>query len=234
MLTPLTQGSRAQERRADNFWTEEPVRTPDGRASEQKPEGLENRLDGRGGSAAGGGDTFPQARGEGDLIKGIFRRIRGAIGNALVWAAGWAAGSLVLSTLSFFVIAPPVSFLPFALVAAVNSAALGFLGGGAFSVYLGIVGRNKRLEELNATRFGLGGAVVAGAFVPVFTTLLFGVGGLSMPLAATVTMTGMAALMGGVTAFGTIKIAQRGAREITGPSMRELEAEQEAVRALLD
>lgn len=168
------------------------------------------------------------------MIKGIFRRIRGAIGNALVWAAGWAAGSLVLSTLSFFVIAPPVSFLPFALVAAVNSAALGFLGGGAFSVYLGIVGRNKRLEELNATRFGLGGAVVAGAFVPVFTTLLFGVGGLSMPLAATVTMTGMAALMGGVTAFGTIKIAQRGAREITGPSMRELEAEQEAVRALLD
>ena len=135
----------------------------------------------------------------------------------MVWAVGWAGVSVVVSSLLHLLgLGPGVSFWRFAAVVAQNFAGVGFLSGGAFSLFLGVAGRNKRLDELNAGLFGLGGAVTAGLFLPVFTLVVNGLGGVPFSLAATAIISGIAATLAGATAYGTIKIAQTGSRQLGG------------------
>jgi len=140
---------------------------------------------------------------------------------------GWAGASVVISSLlQLFGLGPGVPFWQFALVVAQNFAGVGFLSGGAFSLFLGVAGRNKSLDELNAGLFGLGGALAAGLFLPLFTIAVNGLGGFPVSLAATTIMSGVAATLAGVTAYGTIKIAQGGSRQISGGSMGALDSGQ--------
>lgn len=135
----------------------------------------------------------------------------------MVWAVGWAGASVVVSSLLQLTgLGPGLPFWQFAAVVAQNFAGFGFLSGGAFSLVLGVAGRNKSLEELNAGLFGLGGAVTAGLFLPIFTMVVSGLGGLPVPLAATAIISGIAATLAGATAYGTIKIAQTSSRQLGG------------------
>lgn len=102
-------------------------------------------------------------------IENISRRLRAAWGNALVWGVAWTALGFVT-----FNVLRVAGFLPQSLHWAdgiLIGARLGFVGaiaGVAFSSVIGLLYRGKRLSKISWMRFGIGGGLVAGVFVPVF------------------------------------------------------------------
>lgn len=79
------------------------------------------------------------------------RRIRGAIGMGLTWAAAWFGAGMVLLLIVGFGAAD----VPFPLFFGL----LGFICGAIFSAVLGIVDGRRRLEQLSIPRFGAWGAL---------------------------------------------------------------------------
>ncbi len=80
----------------------------------------------------------------------------------------------------------------------------------AFFAFISVAYRGKRLSEINWLRCGVGGAVVAGLFVPTFlqTMNLLSGGGL-VPWHLVLDDSVYSALFGGITAAGTMILAQR-------------------------
>ena len=135
------------------------------------------------------------------------RRIRGAIGMGLAWAAaGFGAGILLARVPGFY------SDLPFALI----FAPLGFISGIIFSGILMVMGR-RGIDRMPLSRFAswgaLSGLLLSGIFVVGAALrggslwgefLLFG------PALATA---------GAACAAGSLAMARRGARlELQGPT----------------
>jgi hypothetical protein len=93
-------------------------------------------------------------------MKRWLRRIRGAIGMGLNWAAGWALFGVLIGVTSIL-----LPWLPWELFFEVFDAPLpalaipGFVGGALFSTVLGIAGRRRRFDELSLPRFTAWGAV---------------------------------------------------------------------------
>ena len=97
----------------------------------------------------------------------IFRRLRGALGNALVWGVGWVTvGLALLATLRVVGVFtfPWVELISFAIRLGI----VGAVTGGAFAVVIRLLYHGRRLSEISWVRFGLGAAVVTGLFVPLF------------------------------------------------------------------
>ncbi|HLL81652.1 MAG TPA: hypothetical protein VK420_03335, partial [Longimicrobium sp.] len=93
---------------------------------------------------------------------------------------------------------------------AVKLGVMGGIVGGAFSLAIGTLYRGRRLSEMSALRFGLGGGIMAGLFVPLFlqtTSLLSGGGPVPMELIFDDAI--LAALFGAVAAGGSLRLAQR-------------------------
>jgi hypothetical protein len=167
-------------------------------------------------------------------VKRFLKRLRGAIGNALVWAITWtgAAAAFLLLAILLSDMPPGVNpFRGFWRVAGMFGG-MGFLCGGAFSLYLGLIGRSKRLDELGAIRYGVRGGVASGLVLPFFALLVRGPG--DFPFwAMTFYQSSIAMVLGGISAFATVKLAQRGDRILAEASLRELETEQDQVLSLL-
>src|SRR5687768_14060113 len=104
------------------------------------------------------------------------RRIRGAVGMGLIWAAGWAVGGLLIGAAS--VLTP---FLPWDSFFEVFDAPLpalaipGFFGGALFSIVLSIAGRRRRFDELSLPVFAAWGAL-GGVLLTLFPFALVAVG----------------------------------------------------------
>lgn len=145
---------------------------------------------------------------------GILRRLRGALGNAVVWASAWFAAGLGLGTAFYLGLGLPTPLWPYIVSGAFDLATAGFLAGGAFSLYLGVAARRRTLAELKPVRLGLTGGLIAGLLVPaylVWTILGIGyVSGIGPVLAGA---GAISAVLGGFTAYGTLKLAQRGSLE---------------------
>jgi hypothetical protein len=148
----------------------------------------------------------------------IRRRLRGALGNALVWGAGWAAlGAAVFAGLKVAgILSPEVLWIDSIMVAG----RLGFMGGvagGAFSAVIGLLYRGRRLSGISALRFGVRGGMVAGLFVPAFmqTMSLLSGGGL-VPMRHIGDDILLATLFGGVAAGVSLKLAQRAQTTLSG------------------
>jgi len=141
-------------------------------------------------------------------FENIFRRLRGAFGNALVWGAGWVTvGVALLATLRV------VGVLSFSwaelLGFAVRLGIVGAVAGGAFSVVIGLLYHGRRLSDISWVRFGVGGAVVTGLFVPLFLqtmNLLSGDG--LVPWGLVLDDVPLTAVFGGAVAGGSLKLAQ--------------------------
>lgn len=88
-------------------------------------------------------------------MKKWLRRIRGAIGIGLTWAAAWFGAGLILLLIVGFGAAD----VPFPLFFGL----LGFLAGLTFSMVLGIVEGRRRFDQMSLPRFALWGGV--GAFL---------------------------------------------------------------------
>src|SRR5688500_12579799 len=104
------------------------------------------------------------------------RRIRGAVGMGLVWAAGWAVGGLLIGVASLL-----LPFLPWDSFFEVFDAPLpalaipGFVGGALFSIVLSIAGRRRRFDELSLPVFAAWGAL-GGLLLTLFPFALVAVG----------------------------------------------------------
>ena len=134
-------------------------------------------------------------------MKKWLRRIRGALGMGLTWAAGWsvvgALQGLVFGALNGGAVFFVNSVLSFAL--------LGLIGGSAFSVVLGIAGRRRTFDDLSLPRFtGWGALSALLMFVP--TAALFGVQ-LLTPWA--LVTTALVVGLGAGSAAGSLALARR-------------------------
>jgi hypothetical protein len=88
------------------------------------------------------------------------RRIRGAVGMGLTWAAGWALVGVLIGVTSRLLPSLPWDALFEVFDAPLPALAIpGFIGGALFSVVLGIAGRRRRFDELSLPRFAAWGAV---------------------------------------------------------------------------
>lgn len=144
-------------------------------------------------------------------MENTIRRIRGAVGNAVVWGTAWAGlGLVAFAALKLTDTLPAsVSWLD-SLVIAGRLGMVGGIAGGAFSAFIGLVYRGRRLAEISAMRFGAGGGLMAGLFVPAFMTfgrLVSGDG--FLPLQPLLVDGLLATVFGGVAAGVSMKLAQR-------------------------
>ncbi len=91
------------------------------------------------------------------------RRIRGAVGMGLIWAAAWfGAGVLLL-----LVVGPGAADVPFPL----GFGMFGFLAGATFSGILGVLEGRRGFDQLSLPRFAswgaVGGLLLSGVFAAV-------------------------------------------------------------------
>jgi hypothetical protein len=113
---------------------------------------------------------------DGESMGKLIKRIRGALGMGLTWAALWAAGGLLLGLSSNL-----FPFLPWHYFFEIFDAPLpalavpGFVGGILFSLVVGIAGRGSRLSELSMSRFVTWGAT-GGFFLSLVPAALTAIG----------------------------------------------------------
>lgn len=128
-------------------------------------------------------------------MKGVWRRIRGALGLGVVWAGGGAAIGGLVEFISNLFPRLPLGFIDMWIQ---TLAIPGFLGGVIFAGVLGIAARRRRFDELSMARMvawgalagvALGGVLVGLGLPPLIlvpTTLLSGLGAsLTLGLART-------------------------------------------------
>jgi len=146
-------------------------------------------------------------------MKLIVRRLRGALGNALVWGIGWFGAGLALILGTRFFGPRPPTFTPetirIILMGATGVAVAGAITGGIFSAYIAANFRRRQLTEINPARFALGGSLVTvllglaviyvGSFFSDWPLFL-------KDLVQPVLIYGS---IGAVTGYGTIKLAQK-------------------------
>lgn len=122
------------------------------------------------------------------------RRIRGAIGVGLTWAAAWFGAGLIL----LLVVGVGAADVPFPLFFAL----LGFLAGVTFSGVLGIVEGRRRFDQMSLPRFAAWGAI-GGLLLSGIFAWAAGLGGEFLVLGP------LFALSGAGCAAGSLALARR-------------------------
>lgn len=142
------------------------------------------------------------------------RRIRGAVGIGLTWAAVWAVVGGVVAVLPGTFppgVSPP---LPWLVGFPVHFAVLGLVGGTAFAVVLGAVEGRRRFDQMSRARFAVWGAfgglmmwAARGAVGWSVAGLLrsLGIAGASWPLMISGSLI---VLLGAGCAVGSLVLAQ--------------------------
>jgi hypothetical protein len=146
------------------------------------------------------------------------RRIRGAIGMGLTWAAGWALVGLLIGVTSTLLPGLPWDAFFEVFDAPLPALAIpGFCGGVLFSMVLGIAGRRRRFEELSLPRFAAWGAMggvllsllpAAMVAVGLATIAPSGAGVWQLTAAIVVPLT----LLSAVSASGSLLLARKAER----------------------
>ena len=143
------------------------------------------------------------------MFSDILRRFRGALGNAVVWAATWFVAAFPLTAVFYaFGYYGSQPFWPIVLGTAQSLAGMGFLAGGAFSLYLVVFGRRHSLEDLRPIQSALGSGVTAGLAIPTFALVVNTLGGFSTPIGPSLVVAGVVSVLTGFTSYGQIKVAQ--------------------------
>jgi hypothetical protein len=124
------------------------------------------------------------------------RRIRGAIGMGLTWAAAWFGAGLLL----LLVIGVDAADVPFPLFFAL----LGFLAGVTFSGVLGVIERRRRFDQMSLPRFAGWGAV-GGVLLSGIFALAAALGGETVEV---LVLAPVFALAGAASAAGSLALAR--------------------------
>lgn len=140
---------------------------------------------------------------------GLWTRLRGAVGNALVWGAGWFAAALaVAGTLRLIGVAPGIAWFD-VLGVAIRVGVVGVFAGAAFAGAIAVLYRGRDVSEISAARFGVGGGLVSALFIPPFLQLLNILSGTGpIPWSLLLDDVPMVTLLGGLAAGGSVKLAQ--------------------------
>ncbi len=157
----------------------------------------------------------------------LLRRLRGAVGNALVWGAGWFAfATAVFSVQQLFGLADPTDSWLDVFRSAAKFGVMGTIAGGAFSTFIGLWYRGRRVSEISWVKFGLGGGLVTGLFVPTFIFVMRLISGDDfLPLRHLVFNGMVSAVLGGAAAAVSMKIAQLSQGLLSGKEPALLESE---------
>ena len=145
----------------------------------------------------------------------LFRRLRGAFGNAIVWAGGWFIAALAVFATVRVLGGFPDTSLAEGLETAVKFGIVGGIAGAAFSSVIRLLYHGRRLSEISWVRFGIGGAIVTGVFMPLFfqtMNLLSGDG--LVPWTLVLDDAVLTAVFGGAAAAVSLKIAQHAVSEL--------------------
>jgi hypothetical protein len=140
-----------------------------------------------------------------------FTRLRAAFRNAAVWAVGWGAIGSAIATAMRFVDNVPFGYAILdGLGMGLRIAFIGAIAGTAFFGFISLAYRGKRLRDISWVRFGIGGAILAGLFVPAFLqTMNLISDGSTVPWSLVFDDLIFSAAFGGITAAGTMFLAQR-------------------------
>jgi hypothetical protein len=154
-----------------------------------------------------------------------FRHLRGVVRNALVWGIGW--GAIVFAGVTILditgILPEGLSWLD-GLVLGAKAGVVGVVAGGAFSSVLRFLYRGKRLSEISWVRFGIGGGVITGVFVPALLQTMNLLSGDGLVPWALVLDDGLwTGVLGAVLAGGSLKLAQRADPALHGGNQDELD-----------
>ena len=143
--------------------------------------------------------------------EGKSRRLRAVFKNALVWGVTWGGlGSFVAALVRLSDKIPLLYAILDGIGMGIRIGFAGALTGAAFSTFISVAYRGKRLAEISALRFGIGGAILAGAFVPTWLQAMSLLGGDGMvPWRLITDDIVFSTVFGGITAAGTMLLAQR-------------------------
>jgi hypothetical protein len=138
-------------------------------------------------------------------------RLRGLFRNSMVWGVAWGTFGTGVASVMRLIDGIPFGYaLLDGLGMGIRIGFAGAITGAAFFAFISAAYRGKRLSEISWQRFGIGGAVVAGLFVPSFLqTMNLLTGGGLVPWSLLSDDFFLSALFGGITAAGTMIIAQR-------------------------
>jgi hypothetical protein len=149
-------------------------------------------------------------------MKKWLRRIRGAVGMGLTWAALWALGGVLIGVASILLPGLPWDAFFEVFDAPLPAMAVpGFVGGVLFSMVLGIAGRRHRFRDLSLLRFAAWGAV-GGLLLILFPFALVAVGLASTEGShvgawqAIATISGPFILLSAASASASLMLARKG------------------------
>jgi len=139
------------------------------------------------------------------------RRRRGIFRNAVTWGITWGAlGTVIASLMRLSDKIPFGHALLDGLGMGIRIGVVGAITGAAFSTFISVAYRGKRLAEISAARFGIGATILAGLFVPTaLETMSLLTGGGFVPLNLVTDDLVFSAVFGGITAAGTMILAKR-------------------------
>jgi len=143
------------------------------------------------------------------------RRVRGAVGVGLTWAAAWAIVGLLIGVASNLLPGLPWNTFFEVFDAPLPALAIpGFLGGVFFSAVLGIVERHRSFAELSLPRFAAWGAV-GGLLLSLLPAVLVVVGLASIADGGaglwrlTAMIAGPLTLLSAISASGSLLLARK-------------------------
>lgn len=134
------------------------------------------------------------------------RRLRGAIGVGLAWAAAWFGAGMILLA----IIGLGAADVPFPLFFGF----LGFIAGAAFSGILAMVERHRRFDQMSVPRFAAWGAVGGMALS----------GAMALVSGSAADFLGLSVVFGtagAASAGGSLALARRGAERALPASVGE-------------
>jgi hypothetical protein len=145
------------------------------------------------------------------------RRLRAVLRNALMWGLGWSAAAFVVTTTMWLTGNIREASLFEVVGLSIKFGVWGTIAGGVFSGIIGLLYRGRRLSEISWVRFGLGGAVVTGLFVPLFMQVMNVLSGDGMvPWNLVTDDAVITGVFGGLAAAVSLKLAQRADRALRG------------------
>ena len=146
-------------------------------------------------------------------MSNIRRRLRGIVGNAVVWGIGWGLlGFVTTFALGLTGVIERVWWLD-AVGMGIRIGVVGGIAGAAFSAFIALAYRGRRIQDISPLRFGIGGALVSAVGLPLFMqtmNVLSGDG--PVPWQHIRGDVLMLAAFGGVAAAFSLKLAQVAAR----------------------
>ena len=148
-------------------------------------------------------------------MKLIYRRVRGALGIGLMWAAAWGLLGGGLSAAMFASLRGELTFgIGWRLFwsGVFQWSVGGFLTGVAFAALLSIM-ESRREDSAQSMRRIAGWGALGGMVPPTLVFALAASTGIVVPAAATLVLIGTGAALGSSSAALSLKLARRGSSE---------------------